>query len=111
MNNIFNFEKLAATVVEKEVRKNLKLISNFNVGVTFFETEHIPQEDKRTVTVWFEVKAKKPVFWDVKPVIIVYESHNLYLEDIRQRAADFFKDTASMLNRRLAKQLSRAYDN
>ncbi len=104
MDNVFDFEKLATMAVERELRKNSNLIKDYDVGITVFKTEHVPDPTKRTVTVWFEIKTKLPDFWDIKPVIIVYHSHNLYLEDICQRTREFFEDTVKALNRRYVKQ-------
>ena len=104
MNNVFDFEKLATMAVERELRKNSDLIKDYDVGITVFKTEHVPDPTKRTVTVWFEIKTNLPDFWDIKPVIIVYHSHNLYLEDICERTREFFEDTVKSLNRRYVKQ-------
>ncbi len=103
-SNIFNFEKLAAMAVERELRREAAAVKDFNIGITVFHTEHIPDPEKRTVTVWFEVKTDYPEFWDIKPVIIIYHNHNLYLKDICKRTREYFEDTVKSLNRRYVKQ-------
>lgn len=104
MSNLFDFEKLAAVAIERELRKHADLIKHFDAGITVFKTEHVPKPEKRTVTVWFEVKTKYPQFWDIKPIIIVYEGHHLYLNDICERTTDYFKDTVKQLQRRFIRQ-------
>lgn len=104
MSNLYNFEKLAKLAIERELRSHTSLIKHFDAGVTIFSTEHVPKPEKRTVTVWFEVKTSYPKFWDIKPVIIVYEGHDLFLNDICKRTADYFKDTVKRLQRRFIRQ-------
>ena len=104
MSNVFDFEKLATMAVERELRNNASLVKDYDIGISVFKTEHVPDPTKRTVTVWFEVRTKFPDFWDIKPVIIVYHSHNIYLNDICDRTREFFQDTVKSLNRRYMKQ-------
>lgn len=101
---LYNFEKLATMAIERELRKHAVLVKDYELGITVFTTEHVPEEQKRTVTVWFEVKTDYPLFWDIKPVIIVYHNHDLYLKDICDRTAEYFEDTVKRLNRRFMRQ-------
>jgi len=104
VGNLYDFEKLATLAIQREIRKHIGLVKDFNAGVSIFRTECIPKEGRHTVTIWFEVKTPVPKFWDVKPIIIIYEGHNLYLQDICERTAEYFNDTAKMLGRRLMRQ-------
>jgi len=105
---IYRFEKLAQYAIKKEIERFLAQSLIEGVKTNFFVTSFLDQtERRRTITVWFEMKSKKPRFWDIQPVIIVFKGHKLYLSDICQRAGERAIDTLRRFQKRQIASIKR----
>lgn len=92
---ITGFTKLAMLAIKRELSNNFEMLEGYEISVDLFSTVHVERSDKsETVTIWFELKADEPVFWDLQPVVVVYRGHKLYLSDVCERTAQYFKISA-----------------
>lgn len=103
---VTSFEQLAMRAVKRQIKYSLDSIRGFSFSLRFFKTTFKAKGDYGyTNTVWLELEAVHPKYWDLIPIVVTYKGHQLYLEDICQRAEEYFGLSVRRFRKRLISQI------